>query len=349
MTAGAHARSCASCNMTSCALHIAHGPLIEPVDLGKTAWLLDDAWPEYASYLAAMARDDDQLLAPGLFGAARIDRYDWRSPATRHTATVATARRHWTMRRVANAAGSVRQAAYLRADRKLAVRLAKAIDFRTRHLVIAQIWLPWLDRLGVLGGRTFDVLMSRYPLAEIHRRLDRASAEFSGSIDGSITDFRAPVAVVDSETRLLATARRIISPHHDICSLFPGRASRLAWHRPDISPHPLGTRTAYIGSTLARDRPDLARRWAADIDRPLIVFHPPGTRDSVWNGMSVEHRHWGAQWHNDIGTIIHPATMTAQPRRLLQALAAGATVVATSGSGLAPADYSDGSAQSADR
>lgn len=338
MTTTAHPRSCASCDMTSCALHIGHGPLIEPVS-GKTTWLLDDAWPEYSSYLTRIAAPDDQILAPGLFGAARIARYDWSHPATRHAATFATARRHWTMRRVATAAGSVRQRAYATSDQRLATALAKAVDYRSEHLVVAQAWLPWLDRLGLLGGRSFDVLMSRYPLADIHARLDAAARDYAGPPDPSIADFRASDDLVETEHRLLGEARRIVSPHDNICAMFADRAIRLAWHRPPTASAKPGKRTAFIGSTLPRDRPDLAARWASRSTDPLIVFGSASSDHRVWQGVPVEPRPWTPAWLDDIGTIVHPATMTIQPRRLLQALANGVTIHATPACGLPPTDY----------
>lgn len=340
MTAAAHPRSCASCDMTSCALHIGHGALVGSVN-GRTSWLLDDAWPEYASYLARIAAPDDQILAPGLFGAARIARYEWLHTATRHAATLATARRHWSMRRVAAAAGSVRQRAYAMSDKRLSIALAKAVDYRSEHLVVAQAWLPWLDRLGLLGGRSFDVLMSRYPLGDIHERLDAAARDYGGPPDPSIADFRAPDDLVEAEQRLLGQARQIVSPHHDICVQFGDRAVRLAWHLPAKSFPKPGQRTAFIGTTLPRDRPDLAALWAAGNNRSLVLFGSASPRHPVWKNVQVEHRPWTSAWLDDIGSIVHPAIMTAQPRRLLQALANGVTIHATSTCGLPPTDYRD--------
>jgi hypothetical protein len=58
-----------------------------------------------------------------------------------------------------------------------------------------------------------------------------------------------------------------------------------------------------------------------------------------WAGLAVERRAFGPGWLDCIGAIIHPALLTSQPRRLLQALAAGVTIYATPASGLDPADY----------
>jgi len=328
----AEPRSCASCGETGCAMQRLHGVTETMVE--RTAWLLDASWPETASMVAALFRPGDQLLAPGIFGA-RPARYRW-PVAAEHRAAFATAGRHVAMRRVARASGAVRQQAYLAHDRSIARQLASAIDYRARHLVVAQAWLPWLDEAGALGGRSFDVVMHRYPLGDIHRLLDQAAKEITGS--ATIADFRADPALVARETALLARARCVITPHHGIAALFGERALRLAWHRPPPSPRSPGTRIAFLGPTIARERPDLVRALAGSLAQPLLVFGSMLEPDA-WNGIAIERRSFGPGWLDGIGAILHPAVMTTQPRRLLAAIASGVTVYATPGSGLAPEDY----------
>jgi hypothetical protein len=333
VTAGAAPRSCASCGETGCAMNRRHG--VEAPPAARTCWVMDDAWPEYASMIAASLRPADRLLAPGLFGP-RPARYRWPGPVD-HAGGLATARRHLAMRRVAKASGGVRQQAYLAADRALARALARKIDYRAGHLVVAQSWLPWLDEAGMLGGRSFDVAMSRYPFAEIHRRLDEAAAAIGGS--ATIADFRADPDLVAREAALLARARRIVTPHHDVAALFPDRAVRLAWHRPPARGRAEGDRVAFLGPTIARQRPDIARALAASLDAPLIVFGEMLEDADFWAGLRIERRAFGPGWLDGIGAILHPATLTSQPRRVLQALAAGVTIYATPACGLDPADY----------
>lgn len=307
----------------------------KPAADAMTAFLLDEVWPEYASLVAALARPEDQLLAPGLWGA-RPGRYGWPGPV-RHGASLATLRRHLAMRRVAKAGGGVRQAAYLRHDRAVARALARRIDYRAQHLVVAQALLPWLDEMGVLGGRSFDVLMSRHPLGEIHRRLDAVAAETGGS--ATIGDFRADEALVAREGALLERARRIVTPHHGIAALFPGRVDLLAWHSPPPAGDAPGRRVAFLGPTITRQRPDLVRAMAAALDEPLLVFGEMLAGDDFWDGIGIERRRFGPGWLDEIGTILHPAALTAQPRRLLAAAARGVAIYATDGCGLDPAAY----------
>lgn len=298
----------------------------------RTAYLLDDVWPEYASMISADIRPQDQLIAPGLFGAAR---YRWPGDVD-HRAILSTIRRHIAMRRVAKADGGTRQRTYLRHDRALAHALASGIDYRARHLVIAQAWLPWLEETGALGGRSFDVVMSRYPMADIHRMLDAAMAETGAS--ATIADFRADDGLVAREIALLARARRIITPHHGIAALFPDRAFRLAWHRPDAMARRPGNRTAFLGPTIARQRPDIARALASSLDQPLIVFGAM-IEPAAWAGVAIERRTMGPGWLDDIGAILHPAVVTNQPRSLLQAISSGVRVHATPECGLDSVDY----------
>jgi hypothetical protein len=325
-------RSCASCDEQGCAMNRGHRRDGAP-EL-RTAYVLDEAWPEYASFVAASRRPGDELIAPGLLGP-RPARYAWPQPV-RHGALIETARRHLAMRRVAGAAGGIRQRTYLERDRALARALASDIDYRARHLVIALTWLPWLDEAGALGGRSYDVLMSRYPLAEIHRRLDEAAA---AAPSPTTADFRADAALAAREAELLAGARRIVTPHAGIAALFPGQAVKLAWHRPAPRPRRGGDRVAFLGPTIMRQRPDLVRAIAGSLDRPLIVFGAMLEGTDFWDGIAIERRELGPAWVDDIGAILHPAGMTAEPRRLLEALAAGVRIYATGGCGLDPADY----------
>jgi hypothetical protein len=301
----------------------------------RTAWVMDDVWPEYASMAAAAIRPDDQLIAPGLFGA-RPARYRWPGPAE-HRAGLATARRHLAMRRVAKASGDVRQRAYLEHDRALAHALARAIDYRAAHLVVAQAWLPWLDDAGALGGRSYDVVMTRYPIGEIHAKLDAVAAETGAS--PTIADFRADPDLVAREAELLARARTIVTPHHGIVDLFGDKAMRLAWHRPEQVARKEGGRVAFLGPTITRQRPDIARALAGSLKAPLIVFGAMLAGADYWDGVAIERRSFGPGWLDDIGAILHPAALTAEPRRLLQAVANGVTVYATPECGLDPADY----------
>jgi hypothetical protein len=71
--------------------------------------------------------------------------------------------------------------------------------------------LPALWVGGHLGGRTYDVLMTGFPMRTLQATLDRAAALHPES--PTLADFRAAEDLVDAEERALAGARAIVTPH----------------------------------------------------------------------------------------------------------------------------------------
>lgn len=324
--------SCATCANADCRLSFVSRD-ISPV-AERTAFVLDEMWPELRDHVARMVKADDQVLFPGLMGRT-LPRYAWGQGRT--AAGFETVHRHLVMRKVARAAGAVRQPAYLEADRKLATALAKRIDYRARHVVVSQTLLPFLWREGVLGGRSFDVLMTRYPLAELQARLDAVAARWPQS--PTIADFRAPEALVADEAEALSTARRLVSPHHHIAEMFADRAVWLDWQRPAVRARRAGDRVAFLGPSIARQGAYAVREMVAGLKTPLIVFGADLEGAGFWRGIDVERRAFDTAWLDDIGAILHPAAVTHAPRRLVEAVAHGVTIYAEPTCGLAPGQF----------
>lgn len=324
--------SCATCARQDCHLSFVSRD-VAPV-AAMTAFVLDEGWPELKRFVAEQRKPGDQLIAPGIMGRDVAGRYEWGGG---HAATLATLGRRITMRRVAKARGAVRQAAYLRADEAIARALSQRIDYRAGHLVVQQALLPFLWRDGVLGGRTFDVLMTRYPLAELHARLDATHRLHPDS--ATIGDFRAPDSLVAAEAEALAEARRVISPHHDIASLFGARGLWLDWDRPQPRPRRGGSRIAFFGPVITRQGAHEVRQLARYMPEPLVVFGAMLEGADFWQDVPVEYRRAGPGDLDDVAAILHPATVTHAPRRLLQAIADGVTVYARPSCGLPPGDF----------
>ncbi|MBP2161393.1 MULTISPECIES: hypothetical protein [Asticcacaulis] len=325
-------QSCATCARKDCRLSFVSRDIAPVAE--RVAWVVDRAWPEYRRFAAAQMKPEDQLLSPGLFGR-RLDAYNW--PAGEVRAGMATLQRHLMLRQVATARGSVRQAAYLKADEALAAALARHIDYRAQHLVISQVFLPYLWRDGALGGRSFDVLMTRYPLAELHARLDEVAIGHADST--TIADFRAPDALVEQEAEALSAARRIVTPHHDIAEGFGERAVWLDWDQPAPRTRRKGMRTAFLGPVITRQGAHTVREMAKYLAQPLIVFGAELEGADFWGAVPVERRSFGPGWLDDIAAILHPAVVTHEPRRLVEAVAHGVTVYAAPSCGLAPGQY----------
>jgi hypothetical protein len=303
---------------------------------GMTAWIIDEVWPEYRAFVAGRMQPEDQLLAPGLDGRSVLGRYAWDLPVS-HGAGWATLRRHLAMRRVRDKSGRERQQAYLHHDGRVAAALARRLDYHADHLVIEQTFLPWFAASGLLGGRSYDVLMTRYPLAEVHRKLDAVAAEWEGS--PTIADYRADAALADAEQRALGGAAGIVTPHHGIAALFPGKALLLDWQASLPKGPAAGRRVGFLGPTVARQGAHWVRERARGLAQPLVVFGSELEGVGFWDGVAIERRPFGADWLADIGAILHPAAMTNQPRRLLRAYEQGIEIYATPGSGLDPRHY----------
>ena len=113
-------------------------------------------------------------------GAAR---YAWPElPGGESRATLVALARARALRRLPAVGGALPRA-MLGFDRRLAEAYASRLSYRHTHLVVGQGLLPHLWRLGCLQGRSFDVLMERWPLAALQARLDRAAGPLSGEPD----------------------------------------------------------------------------------------------------------------------------------------------------------------------
>jgi hypothetical protein len=220
----------------------------------------------------------------------------------------------------------------LNCDRLLADSFARKIPFTAEHLVISQNLLPYIWREGWLGGRTFDVLMTRLPLRELEHVLDRAAAEHPES--RTLSDFRAPADLREAETGALAAARAWVTPHSRIAALAGNRAVKLEWKMPATKiPWPRGHTVVFPATTVARkgcyEMREMARRLGLRVRLGGHVIEDAG----FWQDLEVSTAE--ADWMDDAGVVVLPAWVEHWPRRLLRALAAGVPVVASNGCGLA--------------
>jgi Glycosyl transferases group 1 len=184
----------------------------------------------------------------------------------------------------------------------------------------------------VLGGRSFDVLMTRLPLAELQATLDRAAHAWPQS--PTLADFRADPALLEAESAALAAARRWITPHSRIARLAGAKAEKLAWHLPTPGPARAsrGTSVAFPASTLGRKGAYELRAVAKEMDLPVLLGGPVLEGGGFWDGVRVAPAN--GTLLEDAAVVVLPAWLEDQPRRLLQAVAAGTPVIATDACGL---------------
>lgn len=331
---GGWPRSCTSCGDHAC---FRHDPAAGQPAVGRAAHLVDAWSPELDGYLASVRRDGDVLGIPLDGRRFRKSQYAWTTAgaARVHQGWRVTLLRAWRSRRLA-AQGAERQRAQLAAAEALAESYAPLLKYDVTHVVVAQNLLPFLWRAGHLGGRTFDVLMSAPPMAELHARLDAAARLHPES--PTLADFRADPALLRDEARALAHARRIVTPHHDVAALFPGRAELLEWAIPmSRAPRPSGgprPRIVFPGPTAGRKGAYELREALAGMDVELVAMGSRLEGAGFWDGLRLAAPE--ASWLDGADLVVHPAFVENQPRRLLAALAAGVPVVATPACGLGP-------------
>lgn len=325
-------RSCMSCGHAPCFRHV------EAPDerVGRTAQLVDAWWPEHDRHLAGIRREGDVMGVPldgRRFGKPQ---YAWATDGALrvHQSWRATLLRAWRSRRL-SAQGAERQRALLSSAVALAESYAPLLAWDVTHVVVAQNLLPFLWRSGELGGRTFDVLMTAPPMAELQARLDAAARLHPAS--RTLADFRADASLLRDEAEALAHARRIVTPHHDIAALFPGKAHLLEWAMPSPRPQSVAgerPRIVFPGPTAGRKGAYELREALTGMDVELVAMGSQLEGAGFWDGIRLAAS--GEHWLDGADAVVLPAFVENQPRRLLFALASGVPVLATPACGLAP-------------
>ena len=330
------ARSCATCADTGCHRH-EETPAIAA--RGRTAYLVDENWPEYRDYLRRAHRRDDVLGIPLDGSRWHLPRYSWGTAgfARIGSAPLQTLSRAFATRRL-QAQGPARLVAQLAGAETLAGRLARLLDADVSDVCVAQSLLPWLWRDGHLGGRGFRVLMTRMPMLALQQRLDDAVRDHPER--SSLADFRAPAWLVEAEAQALDAAEVIVTPHEEIARLFPGKVLRLDWHMPTM-PAKLAERrprrVAFPGPTIARKGAYDLREALHGLNVELLVLGSELEGERFWQGFPLVRRPAnGADWLGQVAAVVQPALVEDQPRSLLRALGAGIPVVATPACGIAP-------------
>ncbi len=328
---------CLTCGVTSCFRHPSavhhHAPAA-----GHSAWLLDGRWPEFDAWCRLHSHPGDRWLTPLDGHRWKKPNYAWTPPAgtwVRH-ATWQTLRRAWQQRRLP-AQGAIRQSFLLAAQRQLAANFGRQLDPQARHLVVSQSLLPFLWQTGHLGGRTFDVLVNRWPLAELQARLDAAAARHPQS--PTLADFRADPEIVHAESQALAAAARMVTPHRLIAASFGSRAILLDWEMPAAAPRSarsLDTGTWFFpASALARKGIyEIAAALRESGGELLVLGRAREGADDPLAG--VRHRQGALADLETCTALVIPAWIEHEPRLALLALSRGIPVIASAACGLAP-------------
>jgi len=330
--AGEGPQSCASCDVRSCFRHIEIEN--EIADFGRTAYLVDEYWPEFDERINAEKRDKDILGLP-LDGKKRNkSNYAWSADGFHKVSEsrFATLVRAVRSRRLSSQ-GAARQRTLLAHDEKLALSFAPLLTKDVSHVAVMQNLLPFLWKEGHLGGRTFDVLMTRLPFADLHNRLDVAYKLHPES--ETLGDFRADEWLVQAESEALNHARLIVTPHTEVARLFKEKAVLLDWKIPIAKTIPVrGNRVAFPASTVGRKGAYEMRDAARALDLEMVVVGSQLEGGDFWKGINVTFRRFDENWLDSVGLVVLPAFIEHKPRRLLEAVACKVPVIASSACGL---------------
>lgn len=326
---------CLTCGVTSCFRNLTatrnHAPAA-----GHCAWVLDGMWPEFNAWCQLHSGPGDHWITPLDGNRWSKMNYAWSTPdEVRAThATWATLRRSWRQRRLPGQ-GAVRQRFLLESQRELAENFARRIDPQARHVVVSQSLLPHLWKEAHLGGRTFDVLANRWPLTELQGRLDQAAALHPES--ETLSDFRADLELVATESEAFAHAARIVTPHRGIAALFGERAILLDWEVPVTRQREKTTRSLkWFFPASALGRKGIYELVAAlqEVGGELLVLGR--ARESGRNPLEgICHRRATLIDLADCTALVIPAWVEHEPRLALRALSMGIPVIASVGCGLA--------------
>jgi VanW like protein/Glycosyl transferases group 1 len=325
-------QSCATCGIDDCFRSLKSDANL---DFGRKAFLVDEYSPEFDDYIQKSKRGKDLMFAPLDGKRFKKANYAWTFDGfagTRQSFRV-TFERSYKSRRLA-AQGASRQLNLLAMSEKLAADYAKSLKYDQTHLVIQQNLLPFLWQSGVLGGRTFDVLMASLPLKELQETLDFAASTNAES--PTLGDFRADANLIEAETEALRNAEKIITPHTAIAALFPKRAALLDWKMPPakkITRRPNDKFTiVFPASTVGRKGCYELREAVKDSDVKLILLGAELEGADFWKGFDVEKG--SDNWMEIADLVVLPAFVEHKPRRLLQAVANGIPVIASNNCGL---------------
>lgn len=321
---------CYSCGNFSCFKHTDRTS--KKQEISTTTFILDEKWPEFDEYVQSIVTPKDNFIVPIKRNKwLKSNRYSWRALNLKNTSQTLWRGiyRAFTLRMATKSKNNVFEL-MLSLDKKIAVAASKKISIDSSHLVISQNLLPFIYETGVLGGRTYDVLMTRLPFEKLHERLDYAYSIHPKS--PTLKDFRASAYLIDLENQALTKARKIISPHSEIAEIFKNKVERLEWKLPKGNPiSRKGKKVLFPASAVGRKGAYEIKSLAKELNFQLTVSGRVLEGDNFWGNLNPEPFNGD---YNEIGLIVYPTYIENQPRQILKAISKGVPVITTIACGL---------------
>ncbi|MBX9851691.1 MAG: VanW family protein [Cytophagaceae bacterium] len=320
--------NCYTCNAHDCDRHVNNAKK----STGATAFLLDEYWPEYDRFIKSKVQSEDYLFIPLNGQKFNKPNYKWNQEGVKkvYTETFRTFHRAFQMRNLPSQGGAL-QSTLLKFDKILADAYAQKIKPEVSHLYVTQNLLPFLWQSGALGGRTFDVFMTRLPMGVLQQRLDAAFKKHSCS--KTLNDFRVEDNIARAEEEALKNARFIITPHTEIAKLFPGKVILLDWEMPVRSAQRNENGKIFFpAAALGRKGAYEVRNVAKELKLELIILGKDLESENFWQGIKTEKA--DTEWMKKTSAVVLPSYIDHKPRKLLEAIAYGIPVITSTASGL---------------
>ncbi len=325
---------CFSCGNTACFKYPDRTAVKQ--EIATTTFILDEKWPEYDQYIQEIKTETDHFILPLRKNRfIKTTRYTWKAanPLRTKTTDFQGFFRALKLRFAPKNKNNLFELS-LQLDKKIAMAAVKKIPLDSTHLVISQNLLPFIFETGALGGRTFDVLMTRLPFEKLHERLDLAFSMHGES--PTLKDFRAPIELIELENISLNKARKIITPHSEIAQIFNNKCNKLAWEMPNVENHSLlGHKILFPASAVGRKGAYEIQKLAKELKLTISFLGKNIEHENFWENVSTE------KFNGDldaIGLIIYPTFIEHQPRLILKALAKGIPIITTHACGLESSD-----------
>ena len=326
---------CYSCGNFDCFKH----PDITSVKQGiaKTTFILDEKWTEYDNYVKSIASESDSFIVPlqkNYF--IKTERYNWlamKSGKIKAT-TYQGIYRAIQLRLAPKNKNNVFELT-LQLDKKIAIAASRKISIEATHLVISQNLLPFIYETGILGGRTFDVLMTRLPIEKLHERLD--IAYLLNPKSKTLNDFRASKRIVELENFALTKARKIITPHSEIAEIFKNKVEKLIWDIPTLTKNQIkGSKVLFPASIIDRKGAFEIKRLIEELEINLVFSGKIIENDTFWKSSKIEKFNGNFE---QVGLIVYPTYIENQPRQILKGISKGISVITTTASGLDSSEF----------
>lgn len=321
---------CYSCGNFACFKH--PDRTSKKQEISTTTFILDEKWSEFDAFVQSIATPKDSFIVPLKRNKLlKVDRYSWTALNSNKTSQTLFQGiyRAIKLRLTSKTKNNIFEL-MLQLDKKIAVTASKKISFDSTHIVISQNLLPFIYETGVLGGRTFDVLMTRLPFEKIHERLDYAYSIHNES--PTLKDFRASQSLVELENEALTKARKIISPHSEIAEIFKNKIERLEWNLPKVKTTlRSGNKVLFPASAIGRKGVYEIKRLSKELNFNLTVSGRVFEGENFWEGITTDQFKGD---YKEIGFIVYPTYIENQPRQILKAIANGIPVITTTACGV---------------